>query len=73
MIKNCAYCNREFNIIHERDGIVLNDHVFVCAPCIQSNSRQEIFNWMCTQLGMSNNYKSINIWLNEQQNHNHND
>lgn len=68
MIKNCGFCNKEFDIRQDRDGMVLNDTVFVCQECIQNNSREKMFEWMCSQLGMSNNYKSINIWLHEQDN-----
>lgn len=61
MIKNCHLCNKDFHIISNLLGLVINDSIFVCPVCL--NNRQESKIRDLIEKQPESNCQSIGLWL----------
>ena len=66
--KICHKCHTAFSPVENGQGIVIDNHVFICEDCHQKNTDESVFEEFSSSKQILNNEMPIALWLIKEQN-----
>ncbi len=66
--RTCEKCKHVIDLNEHKSGLVFEDKIFICEPCSNHTSEEEIKEWKQSVMHCSENGMPIALWLIKEQN-----